>query len=497
MHKYEQKVLEALAGLGTATPDVIIKFTGLGRDETLWALENLSQRGLAEIRREKVSSAELTSEGAEYANGKLPEEELMEKVSKKEMRISELKGRKEQIGIQWAKKKSLIRIKEGGVLELTEDGRKALSGELEEESVLRKLQGDPSLYDKLAERYGAAIENLVRRGLLAVSSRNEIKEIRITREGKNLIENWEAAKEDEIDSLTKGVISSGSWKGKRFKSYDISLEVERERAAIKHPLRRLISQLKDNYLSMGFSEISGPIIEPSFWVFDSLFVPQDHPARDAQDTFYLSNPATVDINGTPDISRVRKVHRSAWKAGWSASKAGEAVLRTHVTSVSSRFVYDILSKTNIEKYEGQMPIKLFSVGRVFRNENVDYKHLTDFYQTDGVIIGKNLTLANLFGVLGSIYANFGMKVKFKPAYFPFVEPGVEVYAYSNKVNDWIEMGGAGIIRKEVTGLSRKSTTVLAWGLGVERLVLLKDESIKSITELYNSGVGWMRERRVV
>ena len=96
----------------------------------------------------------------------------------------------------------------------------------------------------------------------------------------------------------------------------------------------------------------------------------------------------------------------------------------------------------------------------------------------------------------SVYKPLGLELKFKPAYFPFVEPGVEFYAYSEKTDELIEMGGAGIIRREITGVPRKNITVLAWGSGLERILLLRDPSIKGVTELYNSGVGWLRSRRI-
>ena len=118
--------------------------------------------------------------------------------------------------------------------------------------------------------------------------------------------------------------------------------------------------------------------------------------------------------------------------------------------------------------------------------------LADFYQSDGIIIGKDLTLANLFDTLLKIYADIGVRIKFVPAYYPFVEPGVHVLVEINK--EWMEIGGAGIIRREITGVERKTISVLAWGLAIERLLLVKDRKIKSISSLYNSNVGWLRER---
>ncbi|MDE1870408.1 MAG: phenylalanine--tRNA ligase subunit alpha, partial [Candidatus Micrarchaeota archaeon] len=130
-------------------------------------------------------------------------------------------------------------------------------------------------------------------------------------------------------------------------------------------------------------------------------------------------------------------------------------------------------------------------------ENIDYKHLTDFYQSDGIIIGESLTMANLFDTLTRIYAALGIKVRFKPAYFPFVEPGAEVYAYHEQRKEWLEIAGCGILRREITGVSRKNVTVLAWGSSVERLLMIKDPEIERISDLYNNGVGWLRSKKLV
>jgi phenylalanyl-tRNA synthetase alpha chain len=250
-------------------------------------------------------------------------------------------------------------------------------------------------------------------------------------------------------------------------------------------------------MSLGFKEVSGPIIEPAFWVFDSLFMPQDHPAREIQDAFYLSNPEAIKLKKDATLERVREAHLNSWGSDWTIEMAEKATLRTHTTNVSARQVDEFIRGAAPGGKGQKLPLKLFSVGRVFRNENIDYKHLTDFYHTDGIIIGNNLTMANLFEVLISVYGQFGMELRFKPAYFPFVEPGVEIYAYYERTKEWVEMGGAGILRREVTGVPRKNMTVLAWGLGVERLTLLRDPGIKSIVELYNNGTGWLRDRRMI
>lgn len=492
MHRYEIAVLKSLKKSGQSTLEKLLEESKLEKSEALWALENLSSSGAVEIKRSEAEEAELTPEGKKYAKGKMPEEELIQKVKEENVVVSSLSGKENQIGLQWSKKKNLVRIV-NGTLELTKEGEKATSEGVEEGNLLRELEDSPSKYTSLAKTQSEAVSNLARRNLISIKRKSQIESIKITEKGRKEAENEPSV--EQVDALNKNAIITRSWHGKEFKPYDVTLKVEREPIAIRHPVRQVMKKIAETYLSLGFKQISGPIIEPAFWVFDSLFVPQDHPAREMQDTFYLSNPQKLSIAKEESLGIIKQAHLESWGGEWKTEVAEQALLRTHTTNVSAREMGKIIRERSKNKEAYQFPIKLFSIGRVFRNENIDYKHLTDFYHTDGIIIGNNLTLANLFDTLISIYKAFGMKVRFKPAYFPFVEPGVEIYVYYERTKEWVEMGGAGIIRREITGLPRKNLTVLAWGLGVERLAMLSDPSIKSITELYNNGVGWLRERR--
>ena len=484
--------MRRLGSISECTFQELVDFTGLGKSEVLWALENLLASGAVEVKKERAMNATLTEEGELYASSTLPEESLIKKLQKSPMKANEMHDGKMQIGFLWAKKKGLVEISNGHVM-LTKSGERAAEEGMEDGALIKSFLHDSSISKK--DEPNARV--LEKRGLITIKERAEISSIRITAAGRSELKNGQSehSSSAEIGSLEKSMITTGSWSGKKFKGYDINIGVERSDAAVRHPLRMTINELKRTYTSMGFTEVSGPVIEPSFWVFDSLFVPQDHPARDVQDTFYLSNPEKMEIG--EDVGKIRRAHTKAWKSKWDPKVAEQAVLRTHTTNVSIRYVNNVIRNILANTGDYTLPIKFFSVGRVFRNENIDYKHLADFYQTDGIIIGKGLTFANLFDTLIKIYGSFGIKVKFKPSYFPFVEPGTEVYAYSENAKEWIEMGGAGIIRNEITGVTRKNITVLAWGLGIERLLLMRDPTLKSVSELYNGGVGWLRQRKMV
>ncbi len=486
LHKYEILVLEVLKRLHTASLERLCAESGLGKDEAMWALQNLSDAGIVELRHQERERITISDEGVEYAKHGLPEEQLLKELDGKQIKVSSL-GEKERIGLQWSKKLGLVDI-QNGELRMTDKGKAAANKGFDSARALKEIYEG-----KGGTAHKSILEELSRRKLIEVERRREVSEVAITQKGKAA----EMKASESIDQVDRGVIANESWKSMGFKSYDVNVKVERRVPALKHPLKRLIDRIKDAYVSMGYQEVSGPAVESSFWVFDSLFVPQDHPARDAQDTFYISNLDRAELSKIPHVRTVRKAHVKGWHAKWKEDVARQMLLRTHTTSVSSRYVYNIVNglKTDPDKYT--LPIKLFSVGRVFRNETVDYRHLADFYQHDGVIIGKDLTLSNLFDELTKIYAFLGIKIKFKPSYFPFVEPGVEYFAYHEERKEWIEVGGAGMFREEITGVKRSKLSVLAWGPGIDRTLLIKDSSISNISELYNNGIGWLRSRREV
>ena len=494
LHRYELAVLKAVKGRESCTLEQVIKQAALGKDETTWAIDNLASSGLIEVNAHSEERAKLTGEGRRYAEHGMPEDILLKRLEAGTINVADLKRKEEQIGLQWCKRNGLISI-ESGMVKLSEKGIKAAAQGVEEGRILRTLLERPEAYQKIAKEKSGEVLSLVRRNLIVSERKRSIDSISITRKGIVAVD--EGYGPDVIDALDRSMITGKGWSSRRFKEYDVNVKVENASPARMHPLRKTVNEIKQAYLSMGFKEISGPTVESAFWVFDSLFIPQNHPARDVQDTFYLSEPETAVIGEPEHVKRLKQEHEKAWHDEWKIDEARQAVLRTHMTSISSRYVHEALKSALARSEATDLPVKLFSVGRIFRNENIDYKHLADFYQTDGIIIGKNLTMSNLFDTLISIFEYMGIKIKFKPSYFPFVEPGVEYLAYSKNTDSWIEMGGAGMIRSEVTGINRKNVRVLAWGMGVERILLIKDRSLSGISELYNSDVGWLRKRRIV
>ncbi len=492
MHRYEKAVLEALRKGGAASLEKLTESSGIGRDEALWAIESLSKERMVETTRSESSEAALTEEGRRYAAEGLPESKLLKRLRESTVKVSALRGQEEQIGLQWAKKNGLIRITEGNIM-LTEKGVTDAEEGVPAGNVLVQLSGDPGSYGVASKSSPEELSELTKRNLIQVRKRARITEVRLTQKGMDAALTEKAG--EGVGALTKSMIASGEWKGKKFKQYDVGVPVTPRVGGRLHPLYRMMENIRRSYVSNGFIEVNGPVIDSAFWVFDALFQPQDHPARDAQDTFYLSGIDEAELGEKEYVRQIKNAHTRGWHYRWSTETAKEMVLRTHTTNVSAHYIFDIFSKIGDESVNLELPLKFFSLGRVFRNENIDYRHLADFYQTDGIVIGKDLTLANLFDTLLKLYAWLGTEIRFKPSYFPFVEPGVEVYAYSSELKEWIEIGGAGLLRREITGFKRKTMNVLAWGGFGDRLMQVKPGcGIRSITELYGNSLEWTRGR---
>jgi len=240
-------------------------------------------------------------------------------------------------------------------------------------------------------------------------------------------------------------------------------------------------------LEMGFEEMpTNAFVESSFWNFDALFQPQQHPARDAHDTFFLAAPALTRQLPAEYMARVRQVHQTGgygsigYRYDWQEAESRKNLLRTHTTAVSSRMLYNLAISKG-----GFRPCKLFSIDRVFRNESLDATHLAEFHQVEGLVADKNLTLANLMGVIAQFFQRLGIsKLRFKPAYNPYTEPSMEVFSYHEQLRKWVEIGNSGVFRPEMLlpmGLP-PDVRVIAWGMSLERPTMIK-YGIENIRDL--------------
>jgi phenylalanyl-tRNA synthetase alpha chain len=268
-----------------------------------------------------------------------------------------------------------------------------------------------------------------------------------------------------VTALTSDLLLTGQWQQVDLKPYDIQAPVADVAYGRPTILTQCIQRIRDIFLNMGFDEMSGYIVESAFWNFDALFTPQDHPAREMQDTFYLSNPQSVPLPDDPAlIEQVQQVHEANYGGTWTEAEASRAILRAHTTTSTARRLYQLKGQDG----------KYFSIDKVFRNENVDRTHLAEFHQIEGVVVGELLSVRTLMGYLTYFYERLGFQdLKFKPTYNPYTEPSLEVLAYYPPNNRYIEVGNSGLFRQEMLeplGCGDKST--VAWGLGLERIAML-------------------------
>lgn len=488
----EKKVLLTLKKLnGKASPEKILKsgdFTKLV--EVMNASSWLQSKELVEIKDHIKTVYSLGKEGKEYLKTGLPEKRALESIIKNNGKATlkqlskELPKQEIPVAIGWLKRNGWANIKKEKetVLEVTSEGKTAVNIETEEEKTLKLLEKTPNIeLDKNKIKSLLSRKNIVKEKEIITST------IILKENGKKVLSKGFEIK-DEISQVTSEMIKTGSWKNKEIRPYDINSFAPSIHGGKPHPLVALISDIRKIFLEMGFEEIQGDFVESCFWNMDVLFIPQDHPAREMQDTFYCKNPKKIEIKDEPLAKKIANVHENGgntgstgWGYNFSKKEGEKALLRTHTTVNTIRYLYN----------NPKPPCKVFSIGRVFRKENIDSTHLPEFYQIEGIIHEKGSNFKQLIGVLKEFYKRMGFeKVRCRPGYFPYTEPSMEVDVFWN--NQWMELGGSGIFRPEVTEPVGIKEPVLAWGLGLERLAMMKF-GLKDIRDLYISDFDWLRK----
>lgn len=386
----------------------------------------------------------LTEEGKEYLKNGLPEKQLLKFLETDKPMADIVKLPKSQIAIGWARKNKWITI-ENNVVKITEEGKKVLKEKSPEEIALEEIEKKDSTEEEM-------IKVLLSRKLIE-ETKEEIKEEKVSF-WKRILSIFKKKKEtkvvevksEEIAQITPDLIKSGEWKNRTFRKYDIKAPAPVIYAGKKQPYIQFIEDIRERLIGLGFQEMKGPLVETYFWNCDALFMPQDHPARGIHDVLLLKNPNRGDLPDENLVAKVKATHEGGWiteSTGWGGlwnkEEAMKLILRSHGTAVSARTLAE----------NKDAPAKYFMVDRVFRPDVIDAKHLMEFDHCEGIVVGENLTLSHLLGFLKEIAEAIGAKeVKFKPSYFPFTEPSVEMYVNFPKLG-WIEAGGAGLMRPEV------------------------------------------------
>jgi phenylalanyl-tRNA synthetase alpha chain len=295
---------------------------------------------------------------------------------------------------------------------------------------------------------------------------------------------------DEIGTLTAEMLSDGSWKGRTFRSYNVKVPPTRLIVGRTNPYAQFLEDVKDKLASLGFEEFDGPLVETEFWNSDALFMPQFHSARDIHDVYHIADAKAKAIE-EPWLSQVAAAHENGGKTGsrgWNYAFDQEFTKRLILRSQGT-----VLSAKQLPK--AKIPGKYFGIVRCFRYDRVDATHLSDFYQTEGIVLGEEVNLRTLLGFLDMFAREVAgaREVKYVPGYFPFTEPSVEVHI-KHPVLGWFELGGSGIFRPEVTASLGVHVPVAAWGIGIDRMALMA-LGLNDLRELFSYDIESVRLRR--
>ncbi len=460
-------------------------------DETsvLRALKFLENKNILKIKKTSETIIDLGTNGIYYKKNHLPERKLILTLEESKnpaleeaKKLSKLSDNEFKVSLGILKNKAMIELKNGRIKLIAT--KEEITKKMPEEHLLEILPKEKS---KLNSENLSAFEILKKRKDIIEIKEKKIIDFELTNLGKNIAnENLEL---DLIEELTPEIIKNWS-KNKKFRAYDITSHVPAIHGGRKHFVNEAIEYAKRIWLDLGFKEMTSSLTETSFWNFDALFTAQNHPAREMQDTFFIKN-AEGKLPGKELLSKVKQAHESGisnsrgWQYNWEEKEAKKVVLRTHTTSVSARTLASLKNS--------DIPAKYFTIGKVFRNETLDWKHGFEFYQTEGIVVSQNATFRHLLGYLKEFYTKMGFeKIKFVPTFFAFTEPSVEIKVFHEEKKEWLELGGAGIFRPEVTApLLGKNIPVLAWGQGFDRIII-DYYKIKDLRELYSNNIKELR-----
>jgi phenylalanyl-tRNA synthetase alpha chain len=530
LHPLEVKVILSYKDGDELTAGKVEKDLGLKSGNGNQALSWLAGKGLiSEIRRELAVFYELTDLGSEWKEKGTPEERIVElvrlsggggaalglslpgiagtlKLENKD--IGSAFGALSRLGVlaMDAEKKVILALPP----EQLKDGRPVTGPAAEHFALIRGLLDKAAAAEGgfLAEAGLSAAEKAVmagiakKRGAADAAFRQQDRETVVfgfTAEAAPVAAALSAAgiTGGEVGALTPEMLGSGSWKGRTFRSYNLNVPPSRLMPGRTNPYAKFLEDVKDKLASLGFEEFDGPLVETEFWNSDALFMPQFHSARDIHDVYRVAGPSNPDGFARaksieePWLSNVAAAHEDGGKTGsrgWNYAFDRDftkrLILRSQGTVMSAKTLPG-----------AKIPGKYFGILRCFRYDQVNATHGADFYQTEGIVLGEDVNLRTLLGMLEMFareVAGAG-EVKYVPGYFPFTEPSVEVHI-KHPVLGWFELGGSGIFRPEVTASLGVNVPVAAWGLGIDRMALMA-LGLNDLRELFTCDIESVRLRR--
>jgi phenylalanyl-tRNA synthetase alpha chain len=502
----ELKLLSVLQDLsGKASVEQLTIKSKLSDAAVMRTALTLQEKKLVKIHAEPQILARLSAEGEVHAKNGLPERRIIKFLSNSNREVeldkalseTGLEKKFKQIALGWILKKKWA-VYNPRTNTLRTSDHLPSRGEVpkgNDEKLLQYMCSKKQVpLNLLSDDLRAAVQTLKKRKLLTTEIKTN-RIIEITSSGKQFAKQSTIVS-NEVTQLTPKLIISGKWKTAKFQKYNIEAPVAKTWPGKKHPYLIFLEEVRSKLVTLGFKEMIGPRVETSFFNFDALYTPQDHPAREENGIYFVKKPEFGDLsNYKSAVDNVRATHENGWKTGsigwqykYSIREAKRLILRGHGTCLSARTLLD----ANFE-----VPSRYFSIVRCYRPEVVDKTHLSEFNQVEGIVIDDRLTLRDLLGVLEKFALEIAGadKVRFKPDYFPFTEPSVELSAYK-KGYGWIEFGGSGIFRPEVTLPLSVNVPVIAWGLGVDRLFMMRT-GVEDIRDIFSQNLDWLRRKEVI
>jgi len=467
--------------------------------EVMRALQWLENKGVLTIDAQTQEFVEFGKRGKELAEKGIPEKRFLKIIEKKSMQLKDIAkagnfGPEINACVGILRKMGAILVKDGMVIEMTKGGEIYLQHEDNQEKLLKALLEKKQIAQSALDADLQSGYELLKKARDAVKLvKRTSRTFALTDLGKELAA-VDISKLQVEEQVTPDMLSDGSWRDKKFRKFDVAINVPKVSGGRKHPVSESVEMIRDVYLQMGFQEMSGPWVETAFWCFDSMWVPQDHPARDVQDTFYLGREGSLPKKEL--VKKVKRAHEDGLDTGstgygniWDENEARQLILRTHSTATTFRVLSEL----------GNKDAKYFYVSNNFRNEAIDATHLAEFLQAEGFIVGDNLTLADLMGFVKEFYAKLGItKIRFKPTYNPYTEPSMEAHYYDEKKKKWYALINSGIFRPESLAPYGITKSIIAWGMGATRVasVLTGTSKLKDLVGPHCS-FDWLAHRKAL
>ncbi|MFW9903343.1 MAG: phenylalanine--tRNA ligase subunit alpha [Candidatus Thorarchaeota archaeon] len=478
-------VLRHLKQSGSLTIDELAEITKLPHAKVEQLTLRLSKDNLISREVRLIKRILLTEEGHKVLNKGLPEDIILDELNNKPdgIPIAELttvlglSKKAVNAGVGNLRKLGIIKINKGVLI----SGKQVSSLNPSLKDTLKSVSKDP-LYPIPKD----ILTVLSNRGFIVTKERHHTS-VQITKSGSKALTNIQII--EPVSHLTPDQIRSGQWRSLQLKSYNITSRPKTYPVGRKHPYLMFLDEVKQKLIGLGFAEMRGPLVESEFWNFDALFQAQDHSAREWSDVYTIKHPTHGSLPKDKEIvENVKRVHETGeptgsrgWRYRWDPKKAAQLILRPQGTAVSARTLYQL-----------KIPAKYFCIARCYRPDSVDAVHLSEFNQLEGISCDPSITFRTLLGLLKTFATEIAgaTKVRFKPDYYPFTSPSAELSAYHPQLG-YIEFGGSGIFRPEVTAPFGITDPVIAWGLGVDRLYMVK-RGINDIRELFTQNLNWLR-----